>query len=63
MRIDHHAERASLIFQVPVEEVTPEMRRIGKCANFVDCYSSGPEPIKSMADKVRKNFPALKDVL
>lgn len=35
---DIHLEKASEMFSVPVEEVTPEMRRSAKMINFTSLY-------------------------
>ncbi|MDO8498208.1 MAG: DNA polymerase I [bacterium] len=39
--IDIHAATASMIFKVPVEEITKEQRRIGKTMNFATLYGQG----------------------
>lgn len=36
---DLHAIRAAKEFGVPLEEVTAEMRRVGKHLNYIDLYS------------------------
>ena len=39
---DIHRQTAALIFGVPVEEVTPEMRARAKTINFATIYGQGP---------------------
>ncbi len=39
---DVHARTAQEIFEVPIEQVTGEMRRIGKTLNFALIYQQGP---------------------
>jgi DNA polymerase-1 len=39
---DIHARTAGEIFDVPIEEVTADMRRIGKTLNFALVYQQGP---------------------
>lgn len=39
---DIHSYTASLLFEVPVENVTKEMRRIAKTVNFGTLYGQGP---------------------
>ncbi|MCE1189229.1 MAG: DNA polymerase I [Ignavibacteria bacterium] len=45
--VDIHRSTASLVFQVPVAEVTPEMRRRAKEVNFGILYGIGPFGLKS----------------
>lgn len=40
---DYHRVVASYIFRVPVDKVTPEMRRSAKAINFGSLYSPGPD--------------------
>ncbi|MFQ5536227.1 MAG: DNA polymerase I [Gemmatimonadota bacterium] len=40
--VDVHKQTASVIFDVPVEEVTPEMRAQAKTVNFATLYGQGP---------------------
>jgi DNA polymerase-1 len=39
---DIHRETAAIIFEVPVEQVTPEMRAQAKTINFATIYGQGP---------------------
>ncbi|MEE9162556.1 MAG: DNA polymerase I, partial [Candidatus Neomarinimicrobiota bacterium] len=39
---DIHAQTAATVFQVPVDEVTPDMRRTAKVVNFGIMYGAGP---------------------
>ena len=38
---DIHTKKASRMFKVPVNKVTPEMRRLAKIANFAFLYNDG----------------------
>jgi DNA polymerase-1 len=40
--IDVHRQTASVIFEVPVKEVTPQMRGQAKTVNFATLYGQGP---------------------
>ncbi len=40
--LDIHAQMAATVFQVPVDEVTPDMRRTAKVVNFGIMYGAGP---------------------
>lgn len=42
---DIHRQTASIIFGVPVEEVTPEMRARAKTINFATIYGQGPHAL------------------
>ncbi|KKR80527.1 MAG: polymerase I protein [Candidatus Daviesbacteria bacterium GW2011_GWA1_41_61] len=48
--IDIHAATASMIFKVPVEEITKEQRRIGKTMNFATLYGQGPHALSRQLD-------------
>lgn len=36
---DPHADRASMEFNINIDEVTEDQREIGKCLNLLDIYS------------------------
>jgi DNA polymerase-1 len=40
--VDVHRQTASVVFDVPVDEVTPEMRGQAKTVNFATLYGQGP---------------------
>ncbi len=42
---DIHRQTASIIFEVPVEEVTPDMRARAKTINFATIYGQGPHAL------------------
>lgn len=44
---DPHSKKASEIFKVSEADVTPEQRRFGKIANYLEWYSMGPRPMRS----------------
>jgi DNA polymerase I len=69
---DAHKITAAQIFNVSVEKVTPEMRRLGKTLNFGVVYGMGPrafaatagidfERAKEFIEEYFNNFPAVKD--
>ncbi len=41
MATDLHTETAAKIYGVDVADVTPEMRKVGKIANYNDIYRDG----------------------
>ena len=47
---DIHKRTASLMFGVPLDEVTDHQRNIGKTLNFATLYGSGPSNIASLAE-------------
>lgn len=53
---DLHKVRAAEIFGVPEEQVTPEMRRVGKASNYVEHYSA-PVPLLSVNRCCEKAVP------
>jgi hypothetical protein len=53
---DPHQVRAAEIFGVPEDQVTPDMRRLGKTANYVKHYSA-PVPLISMNRCCEKAVP------
>ncbi|MDQ3699142.1 MAG: DNA polymerase I [Gemmatimonadota bacterium] len=42
---DIHRQTASIIFEIPLEEVTPEMRGRAKTINFATIYGQGPHAL------------------
>jgi len=42
---DIHRQTAALIFEVPIEQVTPEMRARAKTINFATIYGQGPHAL------------------
>ncbi|MDN3669082.1 DNA polymerase I [Echinicola jeungdonensis] len=71
---DIHATTAAKIFQVPLEEVTAEMRRKAKTANFGIIYGISPFGLsqrlnisrteaKEIIDAYFKEFPAVKEYM
>jgi DNA polymerase I-like protein with 3'-5' exonuclease and polymerase domains len=48
--LDIHAEAASAMLGVPLEEVTKEQRQVGKTQNFGTLYGAGPQKIATVAD-------------
>lgn len=48
--LDIHAEAASAMLGVPIEEVTKEQRQVGKTQNFGTLYGAGPQKIAQVAD-------------
>ncbi len=69
--LDIHQLTASQVFNLPLEEVTPDLRRIGKTLNFSIIYGIGPEALarqiktskleaKEFIEKYFENFPKIK---
>jgi DNA polymerase-1 len=48
--IDIHAQTASSVFNVPLDEVTPSMRRQAKIINFATIYGVSPYGLSQQAD-------------
>jgi DNA polymerase-1 len=48
--IDIHSMTASLVFGVPIEEITPEMRRQAKVVNFATIYGVSPFGLSRQAE-------------
>ena len=49
--VDIHKQKASQIFNISVDEVTPEQRRVGKTANFQEMYGT-PIYFKCISDLI-----------
>lgn len=47
--LDIHAEAAAAMLQIPIEQVTPEQRAMGKTQNFGTLYGAGPDKIATVA--------------
>lgn len=67
---DIHAEAASAVYGVPLDEVTPEMRSVGKTVNFLIIYGGGAKRLseqtgvpvpecKAMIDRYYRRFSGL----
>ncbi|HET7620455.1 MAG TPA: DNA polymerase I [Gemmatimonadaceae bacterium] len=54
---DIHRQTASIIFDVPLEEVTPEMRARAKTINFATIYGQGP---RALSQQLRIEFAEAK---
>ncbi len=72
--VDVHAATAAKIFGIPVEEVTPEQRRIAKTANFGIMYGissfglasrlgTSRAEAKELIDGYFDSFPAIRDFI
>lgn len=72
--LDIHASTASKVFGVPMDKVTPEMRRKAKEVNFGILYGIGPFGLKTrlgipqtqakeLIDRYFKTFPKVRDYL
>ena len=72
--VDVHAATAAKIFGIPVEEVTPEQRRIAKTANFGIMYGissfglasrlgTSRTEAKELIDGYFDSFPAIRDFI
>jgi DNA polymerase-1 len=48
--LDIHAQAASAMLGVPLEEVTKDQRQVGKTQNFGTLYGAGPQKIAQVAD-------------
>ncbi len=70
-KYDVHKLTASLMFGVPYDEVTPEIRRVGKTLRHACSYSAGPQVVadqlgielreaKTLLDLYHKSNPLLK---
>ena len=68
---DVHARTAGEIFEIPIEEVTSDMRRVGKTLNFALIYQQGPfatagalgvstKEAKTFIDKYFKRYSRVK---
>src|SRR3989454_10131377 len=51
---DIHRQTAAIIFDVPQEQVTPEMRARAKTINFATIYGQGPFALRSEERRVGK---------
>lgn len=49
--IDIHRDAAAHVYGVRPEQVTPEMRKVGKTFNFAGVYGAGPEKLFAVAGK------------
>lgn len=56
---DVHAHTASLVFGVPLEKVTPDMRRTAKVVNFGIMYGAGAFRISNELDLTRQDAAAI----
>jgi len=45
---DAHKYVASIIFGIPIDQVTPEQRKVCKTVNFATLYGSGPENVAGL---------------
>lgn len=50
-KTDPHAERAAEFFKIPISEVTPEQRKIGKMQNYHDWYNLPKPPVFNQMNK------------
>jgi DNA polymerase-1 len=57
---DGHTATAASIYNVPLDEVTPEMRAVGKTVNFLMQYGGGP---KKLADEAGVSVRKAKAIL
>jgi DNA polymerase-1 len=48
--LDIHAEAASAMLGIPLDEVTKDQRQVGKTQNFGTLYGAGPQKIATVAD-------------
>lgn len=56
---DVHAQAAAAMFQIRLEDVTPEMRAVGKTQNFAVLYGAGPDKIAAVAGCSKQRALAL----
>jgi DNA polymerase-1 len=50
-KIDFHTEKAAELFKVPIEKVTPEMRRKAKAVNYGLAYGMTDEDVAELIKK------------
>ncbi len=55
---DIHAHTASLVYGVPIEEVTPQMRRVAKMTNFAISYGVTGHGLAERTDMTREEATA-----